>query len=219
MYYPNHEEFYKVWDARKQKFVFKGAKDELVKHIAAMFVNRSYEITAYGKKNLWFRVYFNQYSNSFIEECACSSNDAGEKYYQIFDNFGRIINVADLANDSFTIYQKWKETWTFPSYIHSDYWLRDKKVSKKYYYGRASRHFKYRQEPVPYTRKAWRGGSFGRAPHTKHIFLMYDNPEYKEFNRGSSCMVPSYWDDRIRCPQRSWKEQSKARHQWQRGNK
>lgn len=77
---------------------------------------------------------------------------------------------------------------------------------------------KYRQEPVPYTSKH-RGGSWWRKPRTKHIFLIYDDPEHKEFNRGTKKIVPSYWDDKIRRPQRSWKEQSKARHQWQRGNK
>lgn len=215
MYYPCQEEFYKVWNAIEGQFVFKGSREELISHIAAMFANKSYEISILNKKELWFHIYFGQYSNSFIEKCACSLHEKN-RYFYIFDNFDRIINVIDLMEESFNLYQKWRETWIFPNYIHSDYWLKNKKFKKNQH--RALLCFKYRREPVPYTRKL-RGRKRWRKPRTKHIFLMYDNPEYKEFNRGTKKLVPSCWDDKIRCSQKSWKEQSKARHQWQRGNK
>lgn len=78
--------------------------------------------------------------------------------------------------------------------------------------------YKYRKDPVPYTRK-WRGGPYQSPPHTTRINRMYGNPDYKYFNRGSKRDIPQWWDDKSRCVQRSWKAQSKARHQWQRGKK
>jgi hypothetical protein len=76
---------------------------------------------------------------------------------------------------------------------------------------------KYRQEPVPYTKKRYRGGPDYHAPKTFHIFRMFADPEQRPFCRGTTKMIPSWWDDSYRHNQRSWKEQSKSRHQWQRG--
>lgn len=85
-------------------------------------------------------------------------------------------------------------------------------------YGCYGQSYEFRKDPVPWTRK-YRGGPHWSPPHTAKLFKMYANPEYKEFNRGTMHELPSWWDDRSRCVQRSWKAQSKARHQWQRGKK
>ena len=77
-------------------------------------------------------------------------------------------------------------------------------------------NYRYRKDPVPHTRK-WRGGPSQSPPHTAKIMRMYANPDYKYFNRGSTKEIRQWWDDHYRRTQRSWKEQSKARHQWQRG--
>lgn len=87
--------------------------------------------------------------------------------------------------------------------------------SRKYEFLRKmDSNYKYRKDPVPHTRK-WRGGPSQSPPHTVKIIKMYSNPEYKNFNRGSKHNIPTWWDDRIRCIQKSWKKQTKVKHQWQ----
>lgn len=74
--------------------------------------------------------------------------------------------------------------------------------------------YTFRKDPVPHTKKI-RGGPKYPPPHTAKIFRMYANPEFKGFNRKTKKCIPSWWDDRNRIVQKSWKEQSKARHQWE----
>lgn len=75
--------------------------------------------------------------------------------------------------------------------------------------------YEYRKDPVPHIHK-FRGGPNWSPPHTRKITRIYKNPEYKQFNRGTLKEIPQWWDDRSRDVQRSWKEQSKVRHQWER---
>ena len=82
------------------------------------------------------------------------------------------------------------------------------------YWQKMNFNYQFRKTPVPHTRK-WRGGSNYRNPHTAKIMRMYKNPEYKNFNRGSYHEIPTWWDEKMRDPQRSWKVQSKCRHQWE----
>lgn len=76
-------------------------------------------------------------------------------------------------------------------------------------------HTPKRGEPIPYTGKMRGGPPSVRPRKLKHIALMYDNPEYKDFNRGSRSDYPvGWWDDFHRHVEKNWKRQSKRRHQW-----
>ena len=212
MYYPNQSEIYKILDFRNNSVLFEGSKDELIRMIAMKY-RSSFEAYQEGyfsnfSKSPYYTYYTHSiYVNWLIGHSFCGELPSEDKYYQLKDSSGRILNMKDFEEESFAFYIKNKDKNSFFRFYIPPINRRKFKHQSK-----------YRQEPVPYTSK-YRGGSWWRKPHTKHIFLMYDNPEYKEFNRGTKKLVPSYWDDKIRRPQRSWKEQSKARHQWQRGNK
>lgn len=92
-----------------------------------------------------------------------------------------------------------------------------KHYSKGHYVRKKKYKGKFRQGPVENIRK-WRGGPSGHGvKHFRSILKIYHNPEYKEFNRGSHKEYDNiwYWDEaEYRCVQRSWKSQSKRRHQW-----
>ena len=61
--------------------------------------------------------------------------------------------------------------------------------------------------------RKWRGGPAVKPRKSKHIKMMYDNPEYKGFNRGSKKEIPGgWWDDLDRSVEKNWKSQRK--HQW-----
>jgi hypothetical protein len=70
----------------------------------------------------------------------------------------------------------------------------------------------FRRTSVEGIRK-WRGGPAVKPRKSKHIKMMYDNPEYKGFNRRSKKEITSgWWDDWDRCIEKNWKSQRK--HQW-----
>lgn len=221
MYQIPHEHFYKLYDVTSDEFIdYFYSDDELIKFIARWF-----------KDEVWIETFFNHRQkkkhNSFIEKCTCDVNDLVEigeglyyKTYILFDNFGRIINIHDFKSDALKLYEKWKADGTIEKYIWANIKWRSKyryKIHnlKKYtFLNKMASNFEYRKDPVPHTRKS-RGGSWWRSPHTIQIKRMYANPEYKDFNRGSCRKIPSWWDEKDRCVQKSWKTQSKARHQWE----
>lgn len=58
-----------------------------------------------------------------------------------------------------------------------------------------------------------RGGPHVHPRKIKHIAVMYSNPEFKEFNRGSRNDYPDgWWDNWYRVRERNWKSQ--RCHQW-----
>lgn len=132
------------------------------------------------------------YYSSFLE-------DYNEGYYIAYDNMYRLYNLNNYKHQSYVMFQQnfHQQVETKNSYC----------VKNKKYTGI------YRQTPVEGIHKT-RGGPSRKKPRTKHIFMMYDNPEYKEFNRGSKKLVPSWWDDSFRHVDKCWKSQRKARHQW-----
>lgn len=85
-------------------------------------------------------------------------------------------------------------------------------VGKFYFYKINMNTGVFRYDPVPYCRKH-RGGPRVRPRRIKHLKAMYDNPEYKGYNRGSKKDLPlGWWDDWYRHNERNWKSQRK--HQW-----
>lgn len=224
MYSIPHKEYYKLYDASLNEFTdYFYSDDELIRFIARWFREDSYCDENYN--------YHKRYSNSFIEQCTCDVNclfknswDTYYKQYILYDNYDRIINVKDFKDDAFKLFQERVKNNTASSY-YPDFWWRWRRAHKTYkkhgrgrweYMRRMRENYRYRIDPVPHTRK-WRGGPSQSPPHTAKIMRMYANPDYKYFNRGSTKEIPQWWDDRNRRTQRSWKEQSKARHQWQRG--
>ena len=220
MYQVPHEEFYKLYDASVDKIIdYFYSKDELIKFIARWYRTGEWV-------DDFFR-YHKSVSNSFIEQCTCDVNELfknnWDQYYRcyiLYDNFNRIINVHDFESDALKLYQNWEAEGKTNTYSWSSFtwrWRRRRSKSRKYEFLRKmDSNYRYRKDPVPHTRK-WRGGPSQSPPHTAKIMRMYANPDYKYFNRGSTKEIPQWWDDRYRRTQKSWKEQSKARHQWQRG--
>ena len=197
MFKNNIETFFEIWDGYKQSYIFKGNEKELIK-----------EIAKYWRENyVWPedmpRLPRVRFYNSFIENSCCSPKDPGDKRYQIFDNYGRIIQPRDYEQLSFNY---WRYS-TGQKLYHRYNWHRNI-------------HYTFRRGPVPYIHK-WRGGPSQRMQKTKHILLLYDDPFYKkEFSRGSRNMIPQCWDDKFKERDiKNWKHQSKCRHQWQRGEK
>ena len=162
------------------------------------------------RKRMWY--YFNPDADRYLrEELNRLDNPYFNKNrYIITNEHGTPLNIDYLREKALHVRDKLLEQgWKGENQFTTLYLPLKKK--KRFYHS-----FVYRKTPVPYTRKIRGGCRYGSSPRTKHIFMMYDNPEYKEFNRGSPKVVPKWWDDKIRCYQRSWKEQSKCRRQWER---
>lgn len=205
MYSVNNVEYYKIYDAKNDEIIkYLYSKDELVNFIA-----HCYKFT-----------YYDEIDNPFISNCAVVLKELNNPYrYIIYDNFNRIINIHDLKKDALKYFNFMKENgksfpWNFGDRFLNNINKKRKKYNKYHDY---SDNYEYRKDPVPYTHK-WRGGPYQRAPRTAKIVRMYKNPEYKKFNRGSVTMIPIWWDDRRRTVQRSWKSQSKFRHQWEKNS-
>ena len=218
MYPVTNVQYYKLYDREANEIIdYFYSDEELIKFLAKWYVSSSYMDDALD----WYP----KWSNRFIHLCTCDVNELDAtncswnyRRYILFDNLDRIINVQNFAQAAFELFKSWDES----TRLHNQtdlMWWRHRRGRSKYAVWRKFRdNYIYRQTPVPHTAKRWRGGSYSRGPRTAHIIRMYANPDYKYFNRGEKNLVPIYWDDKDRCVQRTWKEQSKARHQWQRGH-
>lgn len=216
MYLINNVEYYKIYDAKNNEIIkYLYSKDELVNFIAHCYKYTYYDEIYYNNKRyVWSRI-----DNSFISNCAVALKELNNPYrYIIYDNFNRIINIHNLKKDALKYFNSMVRNKDFPWNIGDRFLNNASKKRKKYNkYHNYSDNYEYRKDPVPYTHK-WRGGPYQRGPRTAKIVRMYKNPEYKEFNRGSVTMVPTWWDDKRRTVQRSWKSQSKFRHQWEKNS-
>lgn len=212
MYEIPHVEYYKLYDASIDENVdYFYSREELVK-----FISKWYRLSSDTEEEV---------INSFIRQCVCNKNELFQidiygyyKIYILYDNYNRIINVHDFEDSALKLFHLGGKlaTWSaFDLYI----WRNRIKVSRKYNQWKKTNHkYEYRKDPVPHTRKI-RGGPWWSPPHTSQIIKMYANPKYKKFNRGSKKDIPIWWDDRHRRVQKSWKEQSKVRHQWEKNLK
>lgn len=131
----------------------------------------------------------------------CRYNHHFEKHY--FDGYGRDITATTYKRDAWRYYC-----------LH----IRGKenmdKSGKSYWWKKYNYHSVFRQTPIPHTGKK-KGGSSSRSPRIKHIFSMYNNPEYSGFNRGSKKekFEELLYNGNYK-RERNWKAQSKRSHQW-----
>lgn len=212
MYQVFKEEYYKLYDATVDEFIdYFYSMDELIDFIA-----RWYKYSYFFDESCHYRKVL---INLFLEKYTCDVNQLmtiGKgnlpKCFIIYSNIGRIINAHDFADEAL-------KRWTNKGKKISDWsiydsWRRHRPKHKYLKWYRTRHTYEYRKDPVPYTRKH-RGGSWWSMPRTARLIRMYKNPEYKDFNRGTMKGIPIWWDDKIRRTQKSWKEQTKNRYQWQ----
>lgn len=76
-------------------------------------------------------------------------------------------------------------------------------------------NYRFRCDPVPgIGRNRWHFRCWYRFPSTTPELRDMANPENEPFIRKRRKQIPTAYDDIPKCCQRSWKEQSKKRHQW-----
>ena len=164
------------------------------------------DVVGNSEKDL-IRYIANGFHFSFWSELEKLSDEKIENYnennrlnYEYFDSEGRRIDPYPCKKDAFEYYLK--------KIKNKDNSVKNHWQKNKTYKGI------YRQTPVEGIRKQ-RGGPSVRPRKIRHIALMYSNLEYKSFNRGSRSDYPEgWWDDFDRHVEKSWKRQSKRRHQW-----
>lgn len=205
----------KIWDGKRQSYIttFYNEQD-FIRYIGIFF----YRKWQFDLKN---RGCIINIQNSFINKCACCQNEISQKkYLQVFDYYNRIINPRDYWDIAYQYRDAYCEF--FSDYMYDyEYWAKQvewkRRAKAKYKKRFHSTLPLFRGGPIPSTGKHSKYRYFCRLPRTKQIKTVWANPEMKEFNRSGIKMVPKWWDDCPRVHQRSWKKQSKARHQWQRG--
>lgn len=183
----NKSEIYYFWNIDTQQKYLIGNEKELVHWLAKQY-----------RPDVWCG---SELHNDTLDSFACHENDLKYgKHCQILDGFDRCINPKIYEREARLLYLNY--------YKH-------KMVRSDYFYWRKNNvNYVFRYDPVPRTYKR-KGGPCVRPRRIKSLKQMYANPEYKEFNRGSHKDVPDgWWDDWYRCNQKSWKKQSKRRHQW-----
>lgn len=212
MYSTLCKEYYKIYDVSVDEFTdYFYSEEELIKFIARWY-HYTYEWVGDTSR-------ISALCNDFINLFTCDEKELyqNNKRYILYDNYDRIININDFVSKAFNFYLMLEKNGKASSYCF-DFWWRWKRVHQKTHYASSkylqkANNYRFRKDPVPYTRKM-RGGPRQSPPHTAKIMRMYANPEYKDFNRGSPHGIPSWWDDRYREVQKSWKEQTKAKRQW-----
>lgn len=123
--------------------------------------------------------------------------------YRFFDEQSRTIDVR--------IYQKAVEQYMpKPTTAH----INHEDLQYGYILCNDGHNYRFRCDPVPGLKCAsWK--AWFRHPRTTQEYRMMAIPEYKQFVRDHRKRIPTAWDDEVRVVQRSWKAQSKNKHQWQ----
>lgn len=216
MYNINNAFYLKLWDGNSQSYIeYFYNIQELIEYISYNF---------YMKKEPFKNEY--KISNFFIEHCACHPNDKlsnSKRYYQVFDNNNRIINVNDFWEEALNL--RLSRGGFFENYPKGEAdWIMKRLMNRLYPFEftqsiKGKKNIRFRAEPVPKTGRRIKYGILFRRPRTLRELKAFTNPEMRQFNRRGRKNIPTYWDDNYRCCQRSWKAQSKARHQWQREGK
>lgn len=147
-----------------------------------------------------FRVY-DIYLDNYTEQCYnVIMGYKNSRFSEYFFNYNdRRINGYDYKQEAWEYYRKFYKDKT------------------EYHYWRRNKIYKgiFRRTPVAHTGKIGSGGPWVKPRRIKHLKAMYNNPEYKEFNRGSKKELPAgRWDDWHRYRERNWKSQGKRKHQW-----
>lgn len=215
----------KIWDITRQSYmtIFDN-KQDFVRFLSSYF-HRQWHTNANDMS------YIVDIRNSFMDKCVCCQNEvSAERYIQVFDAYNRTINVRDFWDEAYE-YRDLKMGFCPAEVYNYEIWAKriewQRRYSLRYKRSKSIRriqekqkkNLRFRIDPVPMTGKNHKYRYFCRLPRTKQIKTILADSEMKPFNRGKLKEIPKWWDDCRRDYQRSWKEQSKARHQWQRKRK
>lgn len=215
----------KIWDTTRQSYmtIFENRQD-FIGFLSSYFMDND-TLDANNKS------YITDIRNSFMDKCVCCQNEvSAERYIQVFDAYNRTINVRDFWDEAYE-YRDLRmgfcpaEIYNYEIWAKRIEWQRRYNLKYKRSKGirriqeKQKKNLRFRIDPVPMTGKHRKFRYFCRLPNTKQIKTILADPEMKPFNRGKLKEISKWWDDCRRDYQRSWKEQSKARHQWQRGGK
>lgn len=215
----------KIWDITRQSYmtIFDNRQD-FVRFLSSYFYGQ-WRTDANNKSDI------TDIRNSFMDKCACCQNEiSAGRYIQVLDAYDKIINVRDFWDEAYE-YRDLRmgfcpaEVYNYETWAKRVEWQRKCNLKYKRSKGiwriqkRQKESVRFRVDPIPMTGKKHKYRYFFRLPRTKQIKTIFADPEMKPFNRGGLKEIPNWWDDRYRGHQRSWKEQSKARHQWQRRGK
>lgn len=179
------------WRTLTQKSYLIGNEKDLIKWIASYF-----KVPYWGGSELF---------NIILDNFSCKDSDVENQYidkYIIFDGIYRYINPKNYEREARIFYLKYLKNSQGDKY---NYFFKNK--SKKEY-------GVFRKTPVPGIHK-YRGGPKQKPRKIKHIEMMYDNPDFKDYNRGSAKKIAfDDWYDWFprRKIQKSWKKHRK--HQW-----
>lgn len=132
--------------------------------------------------------------NQYIDNISLTFEWDNAKWI-FYDGYWRIINPRDYKEDALLLCKS----------------LYLGKKRKKYYVKSKVYKGTFRETPVPTTGKV-KGGPSAKPRRVAGLFRMYNNPEYKSFNRGSKKELPDGWDYPHRQTQKCWKKHRK--HQY-----
>lgn len=198
----NKSESIFLWDAVKGKEYFIGNEKDLITFIAKAY------------RRTW--VFDTQEANIYLDDFYCNNNEAlsvssftwgycnyySTKRYTFYDGENRTINPKDYEYEAHKLYiEKYKKENKLDRYSYG-WWRNNQTIYKG----------TFRRTPVEGIHN-YNKGRHVKPRRIKTLQLMYDNPEFKEFNRGSHKDVPDgWWDDWYRHTERNWKSQRKT--QW-----
>lgn len=182
----NLGEIFYLWDIDKQEISLIGNEKDLIVFLAKNF-----------RRNYWSN---QSISNTYFNDIAFCKKDSYEHNarWQFFDGFDRIIDIRIYKDRAFALYEKELK---IKGSRRKSYWIKNYKYKGF-----------FRKDPVEGIHK--RKGSCVKPRRIKAAIATYFNPEHKDFNRGSKKNYPDWYDDFFRHIERSWKRQSKRRHQW-----
>lgn len=124
--------------------------------------------------------------------------------YELYDGVGRPLNAEEEFK--FEVIDAFEEQNGFPP----------ERILRQFFYENRRRLLKpsskFRREPVPGVHRKKSYARYFRNIKYKHYAADKNNPEYKPFKRGNSF---NSWDaEKYKSIDKSWKRQSKRRHQW-----
>ena len=200
-----------VWNFQKQKIqrVFQ-TKNEFL-HFVATFFRESIVFCGGSDPKEWREWWRKELTNSFLEWCICHINEQDNTprdiCYQIFDDWDRVLVPKDVWNEALPIWEKYYKNNAAATSRQRAKW---NTWQKRYYKSLPE----FRKGPVPNIHCRPHCRLRCRHPRTTALKRYSCAPEQQQYNRLSWKNLPSLYDDKFRLTQKSWKSQSKRRHQW-----
>lgn len=167
---------------------------------------------------------FSQNGEKYIKDKKICYNN---KYLDKLNlNFNDVFNFIDFNGDMYQIIRPYV---FFDSnfkiidirYFYEDIIKEREQILKerKNYYQRKYQHITFRQDPIPYTGK-YRGFSYRNVKY-KRLIKDFKNPENKKYVRKKKYydILEPYFDFPYQNISKSWKDQTKNRHQWEKNLK